>query len=163
MLDLTRMQYRASLRFVSIALLASLLSASSPAPALPGSREAVHITVFKDPGCGCCKSWIDHLKQHGFDVAVRDTNDVSGAKRTGRVPQQLHSCHTAFVNGYVVEGHVPAADIQRLLRDKPKVAGIAVAGMPAGSPGMESGGRVDKYDVIAFNRDGATRVFARHY
>jgi hypothetical protein len=78
------------------------------------------------------------------------------------VPEQLHSCHTAFVNGYVVEGHVPAADIQRLLKDKPKVAGIAVPGMPVGSPGMEMGSRVDRYDVIAFNRDGSTRVFARH-
>jgi len=140
-------------------LLASLVSASAPAPPMD---VRPHITVFKDPACGCCKSWVEHLRKHGFDVAVRDTSDVTGAKRTGRVPEQLHSCHTAFVNGYVVEGHVPAADIQRLLRDKPKIAGIAVAGMPVGSPGMEMGGRADKYDVIAFGRDGTTRVFARH-
>jgi hypothetical protein len=157
------MQYRALVRFASVTLLASLISASAPATVestLVGSKP--HITVFKDPGCGCCKSWVDHLRKHGFDVTVRDTSDVGGAKRTGRVPEQLHSCHTAFVNGYVVEGHVPAADIQRLLREKPKVAGIAVPGMPAGSPGMEMGSRVDKYDVIAFNRDGTTRVFAHH-
>ena len=155
------MQYRALLRFASVGLLASLVSASAPASVtLPDARPRV--TVFKDPGCGCCKSWVEHLRTHGFDVAVRDTSDVAGAKRTGRVPEQLHSCHTAFVNGYVVEGHVPAADIQRLLREKPKVAGIAVPGMPAGSPGMEMGTRVEKYDVIAFGRDGTTRVFARH-
>jgi len=155
------MQYRALLRFASVALLASLLSASAPAsfdPGAPGPR----ITVFKDPNCGCCKSWVDHLRKHGFDVIARDTSDVAGVKRTGRVPEPLHSCHTAFVNGYVIEGHVPAADIQRLLLEKPKIAGIAVPGMPAGSPGMEMGGRVDRYDVIAFNRDGTTRVYARH-
>jgi len=155
------MQYRALVRFASVALLASLLSASEPASFDPvGPRP--RITVFKDPDCGCCKSWVDHLRKHGFDVAVRDTSDVAGAKRTGRVPEPLHSCHTAFVNGYVIEGHVPAADVQRLLLEKPKVAGIAAPGMPAGSPGMEMGGRVDRYDVIAFHRDGTTRVYARH-
>lgn len=135
-------------------------------PSRPGADHqataATRITVFKDPDCGCCKSWVDHLRKHGFDVTVRDTTDMSGAKRTGRVPEPLRSCHTAFVNGYVVEGHVPAADIRRLLKEKPKVAGIAVPGMPAGSPGMEIGNRVDKYDVVAFNRDGTTRVFAHH-
>jgi hypothetical protein len=155
------MQYRALLRFASVAFLVTLGSAS-PTDAVATTSAPPRITVFKDPDCGCCKSWIDHLRKHGFDVAVRDTSDVSAAKRTGRVPAQLHSCHTAFVNGYVVEGHVPAADIQRLLRDKPRVAGIAVAGMPAGSPGMEVPGRADKYDVVAFNRDGTTRVFASH-
>src|SRR4026207_1768972 len=106
------MQYRALIRFAGVALVASLVSASAP-----GAGEAVtpkpHITVFKDPNCGCCRNWVEHLRKHGFDVAVRDTSDLSGAKRTGRVPDDLHSCHTAFVNGYVVEGHVPADDIQR--------------------------------------------------
>lgn len=141
-------------------VLATLASAS--APVSHAASVAPRVTVFKDPNCGCCRSWVEHLRKHGFDVVTRDTSDLSGPKRTGRVPAQLHSCHTAFVNGYVVEGHVPATDIQRLLKEKPKVAGIAVAGMPAGSPGMEVGGRVDRYDVIAFNRDGSTRVFARH-
>jgi hypothetical protein len=155
------MQYRALVRFASLGLLVSIGSASAPAPtALPGGRP--HITVFKDPGCGCCKSWVEHLRKHGFEVAVRDTSDVSGAKRAGRVPAQLHSCHTAFVNGYVVEGHVPASDIQRLLKEKPKVAGLAVPGMPVGSPGMEMGDRMEHYAVIAFSRDGSAHVFARH-
>ena len=123
---------------------------------------AATMTVFKDPNCGCCTEWVTHLRKHAFQVVVKDTSDVTGIKATARVPRQLYSCHTAFVNGYVVEGHVPAADIQRLLKDKPEVAGIAVAGMPAGSPGMEVPGRVDRYDVMAFTRDGRTSVFARH-
>ena len=155
------MQYRALIRFAGVALLGSLVSASAPTLG-EASAPKPHITVFKDPNCGCCKSWVEHLRKHGFDVAVRDTSDLSGAKRTGRVPEQLRSCHTAFVNGYVVEGHVPAADIQRMLQEKPKVMGLAVAGMPAGSPGMEMGSRIDTYEVIAFNRDGTTRVYARH-
>lgn len=153
------MHPRTVARLFGIALLGLVASAPS---APPGEPPAIRVTVFKDPNCGCCKSWVEHLKKHGFEVAVRDTSDLSGAKRTGRVPEQLHSCHTAFVNGYVVEGHVPAADIQRMLDQKPKIAGLAVPGMPVGSPGMELGGRVEKYDVIAFGRDGTTRVFARH-
>lgn len=155
------MKYRVLARCAGVVLVASLVSASAPSRQVnPGVAESV--TVFKDPNCGCCKEWVEHLRKHAFKVAVRDTSDMSGAKRTGRVPEQLHSCHTAFVGGYVVEGHVPAADIQRLLKERPKVAGIAVGGMPAGSPGMEMGGRRDPYDVVAFTRDGATRVFARH-
>src|SRR3954463_10518861 len=107
------MQYRGLIRLASVACLASLMSAASPASS--ETSKPYEIVVYKDPNCGCCKSWIAHLREHGFRVAVRDTSDVSGAKRTGRVPQQLISCHTAFVNGYVVEGHVPASDIERLL------------------------------------------------
>ncbi len=155
------MQYRALVRYAGVLLLGSLVSASAPsAPTTPGT--AIRVTVFKDANCGCCKDWVEHLRKHAFDVVSRDTSDVVGMKRAGRVPERLYSCHTAFVEGYVVEGHVPAADIQRLLKEKPKVAGIAVPGMPAGSPGMEVGGRVDKYNVIAFNRDGTTSIFARH-
>jgi hypothetical protein len=154
------MKYRGLFRLVGVAALASLMSGA--APVATDTPKPTHVVVYKDPNCGCCKSWVEHLRKHGFDVAVRDTSDVSGAKRTGRVPDQLVSCHTAFVNGYVVEGHVPAADIQRMLAEKPKIAGIGVAGMPAGSPGMEVGGRVDHYDVVAFTRDGRTSVFARH-
>jgi len=152
------MQFRSLLRITALPILALLVAAATPR--FPG-HASVTVTVFKDPNCGCCKSWIEHLRKHGYDVIARDTSDVVPTKRTARVPQQLYSCHTAFVNGYVVEGHVPAADIDRMLKQRPKIAGIAVAGMPAGSPGMEVG-RVDRYDVVAFNRDGTTRVFARH-
>lgn len=156
------MQYRDLFRFAGVALLAALTSASAPGSIDRAPTTAPHIVVYKDPNCGCCKSWVEHLRKHGFDVAVHDTSDVSGAKRTGRVPQQLVSCHTAFVNGYVVEGHVPAADIQRMLDEKPRIAGLAVPGMPAGSPGMEVGARADRYEVIAYTRDGSTSVYARH-
>lgn len=137
----------------------SELHAQSPATT---KQSSVAVTVYKDPNCGCCKEWIEHLRKHAFKVTAKDTSDVSGIKRSGRLPQQLASCHTAFVNGYVIEGHVPAEDIKRLLKEKPKVAGLAVPGMPIGSPGMEVGNRKDKYQVIAFNRDGTTSVFASH-
>lgn len=149
---------RRLLAVVGVALASLILSA--PSQKLP--RPVAQVTVYKDPNCGCCKSWVEHMRKHGFDVVVRDTSDMSGAKATGRVPAKLQTCHTAFVNGYVVEGHVPADDVKRMLNEKPKIAGIAVPGMPAGSPGMEVGSRMDRYDVIAFNRDGSTRVFVRH-
>jgi hypothetical protein len=155
------MKYCDVARFAGIAILASLVSASGPA-SNERSPSATNVMVFKDPNCGCCREWVEHLRKHAFSVTVRDTSDVSGAKRTGRVPESLYSCHTGFVNGYVIEGHAPAGDIQRLLKEKPKVAGIAVPGMPVGSPGMEIGDRKDRYEVIAFKRDGSTQVFARH-
>lgn len=144
-------------------MLGTLVSASAPRNTARDTEPAAGtVTVFKDANCGCCKSWIEHLREHAFEVVAKDTTDVAAVKRTGRVPTRLYSCHTAFVDGYVIEGHVPAADIQRLLKEKPKVAGIAVPGMPAGSPGMEVPGRVDRYDVVAFTRDGSTSIFARH-
>jgi hypothetical protein len=146
-------------RALALASIATLTSAYAPGVE---THAPVPVTVFKDPNCGCCKSWVDHLRKHGFAVTAKDTSDINGPKRTARVPERLYSCHTAFVGGYVVEGHIPAEDIQRLLAEKPRIAGIAVPGMPAGSPGMEMGNRKDKYDVIAFNRDGTTRVFVSH-
>jgi hypothetical protein len=144
----------------------ALLAVLAPPQSQPAQRKAAPattmVTVYKDPNCGCCQSWVEHIRKHGFAVTVHDTNDMSGAKSLGRVPKTLQTCHTAFVNGYVVEGHVPAADIKRMLDEKPKIAGIGVAGMPAGSPGMETGKIVEKYNVIAFTREGTTYVFARH-
>src|SRR5437762_5306882 len=123
------MQYRSFARVASAALLAALVAASAPTPRFASravSAAAVTITVFKDPNCGCCRSWVEHLRKHGFDVIARDTSGMDRVKSTAAVPARLQSCHTAFVNGYVIEGHVPAADIQRLLSEKPKVAGLAV-------------------------------------
>jgi hypothetical protein len=121
------------------------------------------ITVYKDPSCGCCKNWVDHLRANGFAPEVHDRSDMDALKDSLGVPAKLRSCHTAVVGTYVVEGHVPAADVKHLLATKPtKTVGVAVPGMPAGSPGMEVGGRVDRYDVVAFAPGGATRVFARH-
>lgn len=164
------MQYRSVARVAGVAILSIAISAWGYATVDDNAEHGAHavsaaahtITVFKDPNCGCCKEWITHLRKHGFTVIARDTSDMGGIKATARVPRQLYSCHTGFVNGYVVEGHVPAADVQKMLRDKPKIAGIAVAGMPAGSPGMEVPGRVDRYVVMAYSRDGSTSVFARH-
>lgn len=154
------MQYRAFARLAGMAALVAAISAQSPAPPARTARPVV--TVYKDPNCGCCRSWIEHLKQHGFDVVAHDTPDMSGPKATAHVPQKLYSCHTAFVGGYAIEGHVPAADIQRLLKEKPRIAGLSAPGMPTGAPGMEVGKIKDKYDVIAFTRDGRTSVFAHH-
>lgn len=155
------MQKPSLLRLGGLAILATVGVAAAPL-AREAAPAAVEITVFKSPSCGCCKEWVEHLRKHAFTVVARDTSDVSSIKRTAGVPEKLASCHTAFVNGYVIEGHVPAEDIHRLLKDKPRIHGIAVPGMPAGSPGMEVGSRKDPYDVVAFKRDGSTSVYAKH-
>ena len=129
---------------------------------LSGSAVPV-IEVYKDPSCGCCSKWVEHLRQHKFAVRTTDTNDLEAVKAAHRVPSQLESCHTALVAGYVVEGHVPAEDIVQLLRERPAIAGIGVAGMPIGSPGMEvAGTNAQSYEVVAFDKDGRTHIFARH-
>ncbi|MDB4886912.1 MAG: hypothetical protein JWN79_2350 [Gemmatimonadetes bacterium] len=121
------------------------------------------IVVYKDPDCGCCREWVSYLAKSGFAPEPHDRGDMQALKDSLGVPAALRSCHTAVVGRYVIEGHVPAADIMRLLAKPPKaVLGIAVPGMPAGSPGMEMGGRRDRYEVIAFGASGATSVFASH-
>ncbi|MEX2180692.1 MAG: DUF411 domain-containing protein [Gemmatimonadaceae bacterium] len=122
------------------------------------------MTVYKSAACGCCTSWVDHARASGFTVRTVDTEDLASVKQELGVPPALASCHTVVVGAYVVEGHVPADDVKRLLAEKPSVRGIAVPGMPIGSPGMEQGPRsgYQRYDVLAFTRAGATTVFARH-
>ncbi len=121
------------------------------------------VEVYKSPTCGCCSAWVDHLRDQGFEVRTIETDKVDELKATHRIPRQVQSCHTALVSGYVVEGHVPAADVARLLKERPAIAGIAVPGMPVGSPGMEiPGTKPQPFDVIAFGKDGSTRVFATH-
>ncbi|TXT26877.1 MAG: hypothetical protein FD131_4004 [Rhodocyclaceae bacterium] len=119
------------------------------------------VDVYKSPSCGCCGKWIDHLKDAGFEVRAHNVMDVPAARKQLRMPDRLGSCHTAKVGGYVVEGHVPAADIQRLLREKPKALGIAVPSMPPGSPGMESPKPVP-YNTLLVQASGETTVFAKH-
>jgi hypothetical protein len=116
--------------------------------------------VYKDPNCGCCHNWVEIMRTAGFEVSVRDTGDMSSIKTRYKVGRPLVSCHTALVGGYVVEGHVPADVIRKLLADKPKVLGIAVPGMPIGSPGMEGNPR-QAYEVLTFDAAGKTTVFAR--
>ncbi|MBI4520160.1 MAG: DUF411 domain-containing protein [Gemmatimonadetes bacterium] len=118
--------------------------------------------VYKTPTCGCCSGWIDHLREHGYEVATEDMDDLTPVKVAQGVPARLQTCHTATVAGYVIEGHVPADVIQRLLEERPDLVGLAVPGMPIGSPGMEvPGQRGDPYEVIGFRRDGSTVVYAR--
>jgi hypothetical protein len=119
------------------------------------------VTVYKSPTCGCCTEWVAHLRRHGFRVKTEDLADLQPIKTRHGVPAALQSCHTALVDGYVVEGHVPADLVDRLLRERPRVVGIAVPGMPVGSPGMEVPGRpAERYQVVTFDRAGQTGVFA---
>jgi hypothetical protein len=125
----------------------------------PGSLPEV--TVYKSPTCGCCAEWVAHLRRHGFRVKTEDVADVQPVKVRHGVPGGLQSCHTALVGGYVIEGHVPADLVERLFRQRPPVVGLAVPGMPVGSPGMEvPGARADRYQVVTFDRSGQTAVFA---
>ena len=124
-------------------------------------RPAAEVVVYKSPTCGCCSLWVDHLRANGFTVVAHDTSDMAAVKRRLGVPAGMESCHTAVVDGYVVEGHVPAADVTRLLAERPAVAGVAVPGMPMGAPGME-GARTDRYDVMTFDRAGRAAVFSSH-
>jgi hypothetical protein len=128
-------------------------------PLANGAQATVEI--WKDPSCGCCAEWVTHLEANGFAVRVNDRGNNAARARLG-IPAALGSCHTAEVAGYAVEGHVPAADIKRLLAEKPTALGIAVPGMPIGSPGMEQGGRRDPYDVLLVAKGGGTRVFQSH-
>ena len=144
---------------------AAMLLAAVPLGALiDGARAAdaaAKITVTKDPSCGCCGGWVDHLKADGFAVDVVETAAVNRVKAKLGVPAELAACHTAEVQGYVIEGHVPAAAIRRLLAEKPQARGLAVPGMPVGSPGMEIDGTPpETYDVVLFG-DFGRRVFAR--
>jgi hypothetical protein len=119
------------------------------------------VLVYKSPTCGCCSKWVDHMKAAGFTVETQNRDDVTPIKQANKVPPTAASCHTALIGSYVVEGHVPVADVKRLLAEKPKVKGIAVPGMPIGSPGME-GPSPQKYNTLAFTDDGKTSVFASH-
>ena len=131
---------------------ALLLAAGALALAAPP------VTVYKDPGCGCCGAWVDYMKANGFSVTVHDVRDMTPHKQKLGVPERLASCHTAVIDGYTIEGHVPVADIRRLLAERPKARGLAVPGMPQGSPGMETG-KLDPYDVLLFHTGGKASVY----
>ena len=163
---------RSALRLMALACTAfaapSLWAAAPTAPKeAPSTRIAVE--VWKDPNCGCCQDWVVHMEQNGFAVTVHDTGNSAVRARLG-IPARLGSCHTALVEGYALEGHVPAADVHKLLMQKPKAVGIAVPGMPVGSPGMdgpEYGGRKDPYEVLLItknlmNSDVSTRTFTSY-
>ena len=141
-------------------VVAGLLSLGGLAAAQRSNAPTVE--VFKSPTCGCCAFWVKHLQANGFATKVTDVEDISQVKAKYGVPGRLQSCHTAVVNGYVIEGHVPASDVQRLIKDRPAVVGVAVPGMPIGSPGMEQGNVVQPYNVVTFDKQGQTSVFASY-
>ncbi|MEP7227031.1 MAG: DUF411 domain-containing protein [Gemmatimonadales bacterium] len=130
---------------------------------LPGGRSPSPITVYKSSTCGCCTKWVDHIRAHGFAPTVRDVEEMEALKDKLQVPPGVRSCHTAQIDGYLIEGHVPASDIRRLLAERPKAAGLAVPGMPPLTPGMAPAGEEPRdFEVVSFQSDGSTRVFARH-
>ncbi len=149
------MYRRTMLRALPIIVGASLPIAELLAQTRPG------VEVWKDPNCGCCKDWIRHLEADGFAVRVNDSGNTAARARLG-IPQALGSCHTALVGAYTIEGHVPARDIRRLLKERPSAVGLAVPGMPIGSPGMDGaayGGRKDRFDVLLVQRNGSSSVY----
>ncbi len=143
----------------------ALIGAAAVVPRLArAATDPLAVEVWKDPSCGCCKDWVAHMQDNGFGVTVHESGNNAVRSRLG-LPQELGSCHTALVGGYLIEGHVPAGDVRKLLAQKPKALGLAVPGMPVGSPGMDGavyGGRRDPYDVLLVARDGNTRVFSSY-
>lgn len=140
---------------VLVFALAAALTARAQAPA------AAKMTVYKSPTCGCCAKWVAHMRNAGFDLTVNDVENVGEIKAQHHVPADAQSCHTAIVGGYVVEGHVPADVVKQLLKEKPAVVGIAVPGMPIGSPGMESADATKQaFNVVSFDKAGKTQVYA---
>ena len=141
---------------------AALLVADRFAGAMP-SAKPIAITVYKTSTCGCCKVWVERLRDAGFQVEVNDVDNLNSVKQQVGLPYGMGSCHTAEVDGYFVEGHVPVVDIKRLLRERPQARGLAVPGMPVGSPGMEvPSGQVQPYDVMLVGRDGTASVYSHH-
>ncbi|MBI2751366.1 MAG: DUF411 domain-containing protein [Burkholderiales bacterium] len=128
------------------------------------AQDKKMVQVWKDPNCGCCKDWIAHMESNGFKALVHETGNTTARARLG-MPQKFASCHTALVGGYVLEGHVPASEVQRLLKEGPQAVGLAVPGMPVGSPGMDGpayGGQRDPFDVLLVLKDGSSKVFKRY-
>jgi hypothetical protein len=146
---------------IAVAGLAYGAAAQQKTPAAGGLPR---VTVYKTSTCGCCKLWVDHMRTNGFDVQAMDVSaaDVRGISKAAGLKDEGTSCHTSKIGDYTVEGHVPAADIKRMLKEKPAIAGLAAPGMPMGSPGMEQGNTKEPYDVIAFKKDGTSTVYAKH-
>ncbi|MBW0147942.1 DUF411 domain-containing protein [Marinobacter arenosus] len=139
--------------------LTAALGFSTP---LLAAGAAQNIHVYKSPTCGCCTDWVKHLEANGFEVEVTETQNLNPVKIDAGLTPALASCHTAFIGDYVIEGHVPADDIHRLIAEAPQAKGLSVPGMPAGSPGMEMGDRKDHFQVLMFNDNGQTRVFSEY-
>ena len=149
-------------RLSSIVILGGLLSLSFQACSAPAAKEALPtMVVHKTPTCGCCEKWVTHMREAGFTLDVRNIPDTSAERAKAGVPVDLASCHTGVVDGYAVEGHVPATLVKRMLKERPKIAGLAAPGMPIGSPGMEQPGYSEPYNVMAFDKSGQRSVYER--
>lgn len=143
-------------------LLSAVLSILAVATAFASDATLKDIVVYKNPECGCCTKWVKYLQDNDYNVTIEHTRDVLAVKQRLGVPEKLAACHTAVIDGYVVEGHITHRDIKRLLLFRPDITGIAVPGMPIGTPGMESGDTLQSYDVISFDDQGNTQVFVAH-
>ena len=153
---------RFSLRTGFVAIVLAMTAVSYSAVAQTKAVAKPQMSVYKTPTCGCCGKWVEKMQASGFNATVTNMEDVGPIKVKNGLPPRLASCHTTLVGGYVIEGHVPADDIKRLLRERPAgIVGLAAPGMPAGSPGMDVPNS-PPYDVLAFDKDGKTRVFATH-
>jgi hypothetical protein len=159
------MKYAKVILSTCLFLAASPLALAAEAPGLTAptaEKSSRTVVVYKAPSCGCCDQWAEHMEAHGFAVESVLERDMTARKLALGVPSELWSCHTAVIDGFVIEGHVPAADVLRLLEERPKGTGLAVPGMPVGSPGMEYGGQRQAYDVVLFDRSGEPKRF-EHY
>lgn len=148
-----------------VSSLAAALGAAALSPMLSAQSARPRVEVWKDPNCGCCQDWVRHLQANGFEVRVHDSGNAAARARLG-VAERWGSCHTASVGGYAIEGHVPAGDIHRLLKERPQAIGLSVPGMPVGSPGMDApayGGRQDPFDVLLLQHGGQARVFRSYH
>lgn len=155
----------AGLAALVVAVAGAALAIAGGGSATPAAADSDTVKVYKTPQCGCCTEWVDYLRDEGFSVDAEDVDqhELNTIKQESGLTRELASCHTAFVGGYVVEGHVPAADIRRLLEERPDVDGIAVPGMPVGSPGMEMGDRKDPYDVVTFADGERVGTFSSYH
>ncbi len=142
--------------------LALVLTGIMPPPAARASSDMPMMKVFKSPSCGCCKKWVEQVRKAGFRVEVVNTGAMETVKKMASVPERLQACHTASIGGYVVEGHVPPESIKTMLKTRPRARGIAVPGMPTGSPGMEYGTEREAFNVVLFGGDGPDRIL-KHY
>ena len=143
-----------------LALAGAALPLAGIAPGRARADSLPEVVAWKNPSCGCCRVWIDHMRDAGFSVSVGDTTNMAEVKQAWNVPDTLQSCHTAVVSGYVVEGHVPASDIKRLLAERPSARGLAVPGMPKSAPGMDQPG--EPYTVVLFGTPTGDKVYAQH-
>ena len=153
----TSTEHRWSRRDAALALTALVVAPAMGLAATPG----VPLEVWKDPSCGCCKDWVAHMEANGFQVKVHDSGN-NGVRAQLRIDKKYGSCHTALVGGYAIEGHVPAREVRRLLKERPAAIGLAAPGMPVGSPGMDGAvyaGRKDEYSVLLLARDGSASVY----